>query len=96
MKNRHKPKDDDKYTCPQCGAEVKHKSPYIYATRHIQQERIQVLDEWNVPYSTGIYLLAEDDATEAEVDEYARKRVAFPFWSCIRRGVLWSKSTWDD
>ena len=91
------PDDKDTYICPSCGARVKHRAPYVYAPRHIKQNaRIQVIDSWNIPYSTGIYLLAADDVTKEEIEKFAKDKVRFPFWRAIREGVLWSKCTWDD
>jgi hypothetical protein len=92
-----KPSDKDEFMCPHCGGKVRHKAPYIYPTRSIDRKaRIQVVDSWNVPYSTGIFVLAADDVTQAEVDEFAKDKVHFPFWTPHRMGVLWSKCTWDD
>jgi len=93
----NKPNNRDTYICPHCGEKVRHRSPYIYAPRHLKKnKRIQVVDSWNIPYSTGIYLLADDDVTQEEVEKYAREKVHFPFWTAHREGVLWSKCTWDD
>ena len=92
-----KPTDKDTYICPHCGEKVKHRSPYMYSPRRlIKKARIQIIDSWNIPYSTGIYLLAEDDVTKEEVKEFAKDKVHFPFWDEHREGILWSKCTWDD
>ncbi len=96
-KHGHKPADRDEYICQHCGKKNRHRSPYMYATRHIDsKKRIQIIDSWNIPYSTGIYLLAHDDVTKEEIEEFARDKVHFPFWTPVREGVLWSKNTWDD
>ena len=91
-----KPDDRDCYICPHCGEQVKHRSPYMYASRHIRDVRVQLIDRWNVPYSTGIYILTHDDVPKKEIEEYANKQTVFPLWPLVRRGILWSKSTWCD
>ena len=92
-----KPDYKDTYICPHCGGKVKHRSPYMYAPRNLKKNaRIQIIDSWNIPYSTGVYLLADDDVTAEEIEEYIRPKVAFPFWKVHREGILWSKCTWDD
>jgi hypothetical protein len=91
------PTNKDKYRCPNCGEEVSHRSPYMYAKCSIlPNKRIQIIDHWNIPYSTGIYILAEDTVTKEEVEKFASSRVHFPFWPVVRHGILWSKETWDD
>lgn len=92
-----KPTDKDIYICPHCGEKVKHRSPYMYAPRRrLKKVRMQIIDSWNIPYSTGIYILADDDVTFEEIEEFARPKVHFPFWKPRRLGVLWEKCTWDD
>lgn len=96
-KKMYTPHEKDTFVCPHCGGRVQHKAPYIYSIRHIKAgERIQIIDSWNVPYSTGIFILADDDVTEAEVDEFVKDKVNFPFWPARRLGILWAKNTWDD
>ena len=90
------PTDKDTYTCPHCGGSVKHRAPYIYQPRKISGDDIQVIDTWNVPYSTGLYILAKDDVPEERVAEFANEKAHFDAWPLQRLGVLWSKETWDD
>ena len=96
-KKLNKSSNKDVYICENCGHKNKHRSPYMYNTRTIDtKKRIQIVDKWNIPHSTGIHILADDDVTAEEVEEFAKTKVAFPFWKVHREGVLWTKNTWDD
>jgi len=97
MSKYQNPKDEDYYICPNCGEKIKHRSPCMYAPRHVDnKKRIQIIDSWSIPYSTGIYILAHDDVTKEEIEEFANSKVSFPFWPVHREGVLWAKDTYDD
>lgn len=96
-KKTHKPDDKNIYICENCGHKNRHRAPYMYATRHIdRKKRIQIVDSWNIPYSTGMHILADDDVTAEEVEEFMKDKTHFPFWKVVREGVLWTKNTWDD
>jgi hypothetical protein len=43
-----------------------------------------------------VFILTDDDVTQEDVEEWAKDKVHFPFWTARRLGVLWSKNTWDD
>ena len=90
------PSNKDVFTCPECGGKVIYRSPYMYAPRRLTKARIQVVDSWNILYSTGIYLLTADDVPKEEIEAFANERVHFQGWPLYRLGVLWSKETWDD
>ena len=91
------PTDKDEYICSNCGSKQKHRSPYMYAPRRIiADSQMQIIDTWNVPYSTGLYILTHDTVPKEQVEQFANEKAHFPFWSLQRLGVLWSKDTWDD
>ena len=91
------PSDKDKYICPHCGKGFRHRSPYMYAPRFLVEDApIQVIDTWNIPYSTGFYILSQAEVPEEAVEAFANEKADFPHWPLQRHGVLWSKDTWDD
>lgn len=57
---------------------------------------IAIVETWNVPYSTGFYLLSQDDVPKEAVEKFAIEHAHFPYWPLIYQGKLWSKDTWDD
>ncbi len=96
MKQAKKPDDKDTYTCASCGAKNRHRSPYLYSTRQVRDVPIQVIDSWNIPYSTGLYILVQDDVPLPDIEAFANEKAHFPFWPLVYRGRLYSKETWDD
>ncbi len=90
------PSDKDQFICPHCNKKFKFRSPYIYAPRYVKDIPIQLIDSWNIPYSTGFYLLAKDDVVFQEVAEFADKKAIPNYWPLRYMGKLYAKDTWDD
>lgn len=57
---------------------------------------IVIVDRWNIPYSTGFYVLSQDETPNEAVEEFASNNAHFPFWPLQYMGKLWAKDTWDD
>jgi hypothetical protein len=102
MKNQ--PTDDDKVICPHCSGSFKLKEASFYNARFFRITRggkpgnkpLQVVDTWNVPYSTGLFILSRDEVPKHVVEEFANEKAHFPFWPLQYLGKLWAKDTWDD
>jgi hypothetical protein len=90
------PSDKDQFICEHCGKKNTFRSPYIYAPRQLKDAGIQIIDTWNIPYSTGFYLLSKDEVPKEEVEKFATEKAHFPFWPLRYLGKLWAKETWDD
>ncbi len=98
------PNDYDKVICPHCSESFQLKNANFYNARYFRINRnakptrapIQVVDTWNVPYSTGIFILSKDEIPEEEVKDFANKKTNFPFWGLQYLGKLWAKETWSD
>jgi len=96
--------DDDKVICPKCDHRFKLREASFYSARFFRITRngkpasaeIQIVDSWNVPYSTGIFLLSRDEVPKEAVEAFANEKVHFPFWGLEYLGKLWAKDTWDD
>jgi len=87
----------DNFTCVHCGKTNCVKGPYMYPPRLVKQDKpIQVIDTWNIPYSTGLYILSKDEIPKEEVEQFATANAHFPFWPLRYMGKLWAKETWDD
>ena len=90
------PDDKDVMICPKCDHRFRHRSPYMYARRRVDDVPMQIIDTWNVPYSTGLYVLARDEVPVGAVEEFAKEKAHFPFWPLVYLGKLYAKETWDD
>jgi hypothetical protein len=91
------PSDKDKFICPHCSKSFQWRSPYIYSPRRIPLNKdIQIIDTWNIPYSTGFYILTKDNIPKEEVEKFADDKAHFPFWKLEYMGKLWAKETYDD
>ena len=51
-----------------------------------------MIDHWNIPYSTGFYIVSQDDVPEKDVEAFANEKAHFPFWPLRKLGVLWANA----